>query len=840
MSFLNTVLLFGAGLAVIPVILHLLMRNKPKRLRFPALRLLQLRKKTNSRRMRLRHLWLLLLRILIILLIVLALARPTLPAANYALSLREKITLGILTVAAIAAYVLITKYWNRATLPGHIRRERSTLIKGGVGLGTFLLAVLIVFVPYALRVSEAWNDPQPPVQENFPVSAVLIYDVSPSMSYRQGGETRLDVARTYSDELIARLPVESQIAIGDSASDAPIVFQADATAANERLDSLELVDRTFSLDRRVRAAIRLQARDRERVLEAVSGGNDPAAADRFLREIYVFTDLARHAWRLSASKALREELEKHPWLAVYLVDVGDLAPKNVKLDIPRLSAETVSPLKPLIVRAGVESSGMPADQFDVELFIKDAGGEWVKKGTKSAKTSGETNGTVEFDLANLNPGLIEGELRLASSDPMPFDNKRYFTAEAIAAPRVLIVSDDRARSDLWATYLGAPEHTRYVTVVQPPSVLASFDPSAFDVVCMLSVEAPSERAWNRLEEFVASGKGLFVTLGTKRIDVASYKQSVSARKVLPGIPFAQVPFSPPELLDLEDRQHPLLDRLDELGGAGDLLGTRVFRRWKVDLTDGATVIAPYTNTAQDPALLEKTCGRGRVLMLTTSMMVGEWNELGVARLEFFILADLMMQSIDQMQNRRLNVLVGQSLTMPIPAGMAGAEFLQRTPALLQVPLKADPETSQLSTATAEQAGHYDVRKRDGGFQTGFSANISPEESDLEQLTLSELTNLFGEGHFGVARSLEELEPVVRDRRLGLEIVPFLVVLLMLIFAAEQFAANRFYDEEESPDDENDAIKSFTAPTQSGQRPLAADHRPNAPAATQPLPAKTDN
>ncbi len=69
-------LLFGLVLVAIPVILHLLMRAKPKKLLFPALRLIQNRKRTNARRMRLRHWWLLLLRMAVIALLAIAVTGP--------------------------------------------------------------------------------------------------------------------------------------------------------------------------------------------------------------------------------------------------------------------------------------------------------------------------------------------------------------------------------------------------------------------------------------------------------------------------------------------------------------------------------------------------------------------------------------------------------------------------------------------------------------------------------------------------------------------------------------------------------------------------------------------
>lgn len=74
--FLHGYLLVGLLLAGVPVALHLLLRQKPRRVVFPALRFLVARQQTNQRRMRLRHLLLLLLRVAVLVLLVLALARP--------------------------------------------------------------------------------------------------------------------------------------------------------------------------------------------------------------------------------------------------------------------------------------------------------------------------------------------------------------------------------------------------------------------------------------------------------------------------------------------------------------------------------------------------------------------------------------------------------------------------------------------------------------------------------------------------------------------------------------------------------------------------------------------
>jgi hypothetical protein len=77
MTFLNVSLLAGTALIAIPIILHLIMRRKPKFLEFPAMRFVQKRHDANQRRLNLQHILLLLLRAGIIALLAFALARPS-------------------------------------------------------------------------------------------------------------------------------------------------------------------------------------------------------------------------------------------------------------------------------------------------------------------------------------------------------------------------------------------------------------------------------------------------------------------------------------------------------------------------------------------------------------------------------------------------------------------------------------------------------------------------------------------------------------------------------------------------------------------------------------------
>src|SRR5271166_3304314 len=82
MTFLHGYLLGGLLLVGVPILLHLIMRQKPRRLVFPAFRFLRQKLHTNRRKLQLQNILLLLLRMLLIALLCLALARPLVQTGN--------------------------------------------------------------------------------------------------------------------------------------------------------------------------------------------------------------------------------------------------------------------------------------------------------------------------------------------------------------------------------------------------------------------------------------------------------------------------------------------------------------------------------------------------------------------------------------------------------------------------------------------------------------------------------------------------------------------------------------------------------------------------------------
>ncbi|MFQ5735129.1 MAG: BatA domain-containing protein, partial [Planctomycetaceae bacterium] len=513
--FINQPILILAALAAIPVILHFLLRHKPKKLLFPALRLIQLRKKNNIRRLRLKHLWLLLLRIAIVVLLVLAVARPTLPAANYRPNLRETLTLLAIVAVAVGAYFGVLHYWRRRQVPNHVIAYRRSLLRGGTGAGIAVLALLLFVWPYTNRVFAEIDAPLPDVARNQPVSAVFLFDTSPSMSYRHDNQSRLERAQEIAVGHLESLPRGSQVAVVTNAGKPQVLFQTDFVAVRERITD-KLVVHPLSnrkLDDLLRAAVARQESDWNQALEDFE-------TDRFLREVYVFTDLSASAWKTTASQRLRRQLVKLTWLQVYLIDVGVEDPTDVAIADVTLSEQAITTGAELDVVVKLTAVGRKRTKRTLTLSFVDADGKRVTKGQAPVVLEPDMDVTHRFTVGKLSGPFQQAEVRVESTDPIALDDVRHFTVAVRTPPNVLIVADRRSDAYIWRQSLSPSElppgrrwfHCEYRAAAK----LAGTDLSKYDAVYLINVRRPTAEMWKSLRQYVEAGGGVGFTLGMKK------------------------------------------------------------------------------------------------------------------------------------------------------------------------------------------------------------------------------------------------------------------------------------------------------------------------------------
>ncbi|MBC7815326.1 MAG: VWA domain-containing protein, partial [Planctomycetaceae bacterium] len=809
MSLIHPALIYAAGLAVIPVILHFLLRAKPRKLPFPALRLILMRRRQNVRRLKLRHVWLMLLRMLVIVGLAIAAARPSLPEASYELSTREMLTLFGVIAAALGTYFGLMRTWQKRKLSVQTLAYRRTMLRGGLGTAVVALIALAVILPYVNRLRAEISAPAPAVGSDLPVAAVFLFDASLSMQYTQEGKTRLDQGKAIALSHMDSLPPRSRIAVGETNTTSPILFQADLVGAKAKIQSLAPQPVSQPLNERLRAALALQEQDQGRTLNEQESVPQGDRRDRFIREVYVFTDLAANAWRTSGAQLLKDELQRLPWVAVYVIDVGELAPHDVGITDVTLSRQSISEGSSLTVEATISAIGVEESEKTVELSLISRDGKRIPSGQQPVKVAGQQGARVQIPIANLQGPVQHGELRLLASDPLAMNDVRYFTVEIKPPPKVLLVSPTASVGELLTGMLATDDERkakkfRFRLDEVRPAQLSNIKFGDYSVVVLNSVPSLSDSTWKSLHKFVSNGGGLAVILGSNGlqeqngIDPVSYSRE-PASTVLPCKLGATPRFSPPAFLDAKNPNHPVLKKLDEFGGIGVLAEMEIYKRWTVDLFDEANVLITYSNAKAQPALIERRIGGGRVALLTTAADTRGWIDHAEASKNwaFIVFVDQLMQYLSGRSEATFNYLAGEEVLVRADNESPLTKYLVRKPSGQQLPGTVPAGAASFAIRETDQLGHYGVSSADpqSKFASGFSVNATSAESDFRRLSKDDLTQLFGEKRFSLARDIAALQRHVNTGRLGEEVYPLLLIIVLIVFCGEHFVANWFYAED---------------------------------------------
>lgn len=803
--FINQPVLWMAALAAIPVILHFLLRHKPRKLIFPALRLLQLRKKTNIRRLRLKHIWLLLLRIAVIVLLVLAIARPTLPSANYSPNGREWTTLLLIAAVALGTYFGLLYRWRKQKLANHAYVYRRSWLRGGTGLGVLLLMLLLFVWPYSKRVFAEIEAPLPEVAKDLPVSAVFLVDDGLTMGYTLDSRSRLQEATDIAVKHLESLNRGSQVAVATPGGNGQVLFQNDLVAVKDRLQKLRVNPLgRHRLDQLLSAAVKKQERDRQQILKDFE-------ADRYLREIYVFTDLSANAWQKTPSSETRALLEKDPWLQVYVIDVGVKDPADAAVSEVALTEQSVVKGGELFVDVKLRAVGPRRVTRRVKLSFMDERGKYtITKGQATLALEPGTEISHRFTLGSLDGPFRQGVVQFESPDWLEADDRRYFTVAVHPPPNVLIVSDSYADAYLWKEMLspdGLPQDQRWFhSEYLPASRLAETNLSTYDVVYLINVARPSAAMWTALGKYVRNGGGLGVSLGMPNpgsVSTSAYGQE-PALAILPAKPLAQLKFFPPEKIELTARTDPIFANLVKFPNDFELQSVQKY--WKVKPQPGAKVLARYTDEFRYPALVARPVEKGRTLLLSTSVRGdGDWNDLRFSGWAFQDLAHRITQFLAGHAGRTYNFQRGDVVRLFWDRSISARPEMLKRPGT-QVAIDArqghvreesrQGKSISLDPALLDEVGNYRLLG-EGELLAGFAYNVRPEQSDLTRLTDEQLDAIFGRKRYQIAHDTESLNRIVRAGRVGEEFFSIVLVFLLIVFAGEHFVANRFYEADQA-------------------------------------------
>ena len=811
MTLLNPAILLGLALGIIPILLHFLMKARPKKLMFPALRLIQQRRTTNKQRMRLKHFWLLLLRIGLIGLVVFAMARPSLPAANYAFNLWEWLTTLCVIALPVGVYFWFRRKWQAQSLSQQDLSHKTMILRSGTIAGGVLGFLLLVGWPWQQRIAAEMTMPTAGTAKSLPVAAIFLFDTSPSMDYKYESRTRLEQARTVAESHLGSVPGGSRVAVASTSTGREIVFQADLVSSRSRIAELKTSPAQYAFNDRLRDSIELQIQDRERAQADNPGDN----VDSHLREIYVFTDLSRAGWDFQRADDLLERIAETDWLHVYVIDVGVTSPINATLTGLELSQTTITEGGRLKVEAEVQSVGKAGQEQTVEILVETASGDIVKQGRQIVKLSDESAAQVAFNLQGLTGPIRQGEIRLASADPLASDDRLFFTLGVAPQPDVLILGESREETDYLQKALEAIQHVRdggsvYRASWNSVSTAAALDLTPFEVICLVNARRPNADLWQKLTEFVSNGGGLALFAGRDELDTTAWTNP-AAYEVVPVEMLGPVRFGGgPQQINLRNETHPLFRKFRKLSDGQGLFSTvNVIRAWSTEPAEDAAVIASYSDKRQLPAIVERVVGAGRSIVLTTAVDFRQdggsrWTDLANSG-AFLVFVNELMQYLAHQSRGSFNYVAGEPIIVRLNQDPPFTDYLLRKPGFQQLPGKvpqsaAGTASSILTLRDIDQLGHYEVvsTDRDPQFRAGFSVNPLAKESDLTRLTNDDLDAFFGVKRYSLARQIEELDRVVSDMRIGREVYSFVLFFAILFFVGEHFIANWFYDQPSTP------------------------------------------
>lgn len=744
---MHPILIVGAALAGLPILLHLIMKQEPKRLLFPAVRFLKLKQKTNQRKMRLRHLLLLLLRLLLIALFAVTLWQPKLEGS-------------------------------------------------------------------ALNLSD-----------DQPVAAVLVIDNSPSMGYTVNGVTRFDDARRRAVEFLDELPSGSKVAVLD-ANDTHGDWEPTVGDAKRKIEGMkEPAGFGQPITTVLPTAYQLFA-------SADEEGTDPE--NRLPRVLAVFGDRASGSWDGNRVEELKKARDGPPPTAgqpagqpaappvVHLFfDVGTDTAVNVSVAAVDMRPQLIPAAAEAVLTVTLKADGAAVPEAEVTCALDDA----AKPDRKVVAVPAGGQQAVTFNYRNLKPGFHTATVRIRD-DNLAADNVRSFTFAVADRRKILTIADDPENVRLWRLSHNVGKQEFDCTVAKPGEVTA-FD--GYEAVCLISVAKPG-KLWKDLKGYAEAGGKVFVAPpGFGDIDRADYE--AGGIEVLPaklkqerkdwrtepkaatgpdrtrGVTWA--------IAEDRDLLHPFLAPFRDWKKRGnvDVIRDprRAWRYWEVEKLPGAATVANFDDaddpTQRSPALVERVIGKGKVLLLTTRLdddpekEADKWNDYWAFNNSWpTVFPNVVARYlVGSPEDAVFNFPTGQDVRVPLPRpeGDKPRVILLEGPGVIGRDARPEVGANQtdltVPRAVTLTAGEYTVRTEDRKWEQRFSLTVPAEESVLDKVPEEAIAGLFGKDAVLPVGKSANLKALISTRAgQPVPLFPWLLILVLVLFALEGLFANRFY------------------------------------------------
>ena len=773
---MHIILLTGAALVGLPILLHLIMRQEPKKLPFPAFRFLKMRRRINQRKMRLRHILLLLLRMFLIALVALALFQPTLLSDRFNIKGEQP----------IACVIVI----DTSPSMGYVLADRSGLSDSR---------------KHGLRMLEETE---------------------------QGPWTCLDDARFRAMELIDELPPGSKVAVIDT-SDRTADFALSIDEARKKIRDMKkprassrsvttTLELAYGLFAQPKRETDLSDDLMPKLLCVTSDRTVPSWDTTYLPNLV----------------ELKERVPAPEINSTY-IDVGVDKPLNLAITGIEIRPQIVPANKPVEFTVLLEATGTTQENTVIVRFNEETEvlkqavrvepgttremtfrRDGLKPGLHQAEVTLQTSDALPADnIRYLTFRIREPRKILLVADATPVLFAIGGGSAAIGKVHETTVLLRRALEA--TTFYACDIVTTHEFLTWKPAQIGQFEAVAF-----VGLVDPSEELWEKATAYVEGGGGQLIVMPGADEMLASGRDKPPPgyqNKLLPGLfkKWIELDRKKPGITWTWDalKAHGLLNDFKEWqkNPKIDFVAKRpeTWGYWVVEAKDKPSVIVSYADESEAekrrPAILEKQIGqRGKVLMLTTPMdgryEGGVWNDYPSTSF-YLVLANLALRYLTgDTEDAIFNFASGQSVIVKLPpdADSRPKTYYLNGPDITDSEAVITREDKQslirLGPDKLRSAGNYEVLSDQSDkksnlkpWRDGFSLNPTGEESNLDRVPIDQVEALFGPGSVATADKELKLKDILTGKFTApIELFPFLMILLLLFLAFENLLSNKFY------------------------------------------------
>lgn len=695
--------------------------------------------------------------------------------------------------------------------------EKQTQSRRRMHLQNILLLLLrialIVLACLALARIQIAN-PGIDLGQGASMDVAIVLDLSSSMAAREGRTTPLDEAKRLGGDILARLSEDSRVALlagGGTDLTAGEGHEGEAmwVPPSRAIQQLEAVE-TRPRDGTVVQGLR-------RGIAALSAKVEGAKSRRKL--LVVLSDSTRRAVSSEGGFPEKPDDVDALWMDVGFVRGTDFQAAGLAADPPVAAPDATLLLRGQVIARG-DGAGGPKVQAQASLSLEndpEPGRGPDRKGVELAPDDPpivlEFNRKVPPLPSGQKTGAWQYTLRIQPDDGAPGNNQRFITLPV--RREVLILADNTADADfLLSAFEALKKHPAEVQAIARTEAWTEQALAGYRSVWLVEPREPPEALWKALRAWVDRGGGLVVVPGGQGTRVDAY-QGAEASAVLPALPGEL------KVLDRKargrrwlhtDASHPVARDLAALGKAGQVDFAQpeyeplAYRYWTLGkVTDGGSVVAGLAPSApgdrEEPVLVEKNLGQGKVLLLATGLDgrlfddLRSWNNYWTDSSFGLVLTDRLTDHLAgaDAATAGANFDLGREIEIDVGAGPWRLPLKLRGPGAARdgIELALPEGKTVVEGLQVREPGHYQIRDAGGAQVRQFSANVPADEFDRAKADAATLEAFTGANRVRAVGPGEAVEAVLSDSWRGtLELMPPLLALVVVLLAVEGWYANR--------------------------------------------------